>query len=72
MLCNQTTYKGLSHRHKCDKCMTIWEHSNGMAGNDEAHKCPKCGKEEWCKYFGSGRVCFIQEIKSGLIINHKT
>ena len=40
------------HRHKCSGCDHVWEHSDSCAYNESAHKCPKCGAEEWCKYFG--------------------
>lgn len=40
------------HRHKCESCHTVWEHSDNMAGNNFHHKCPKCGEEEWFRYFG--------------------
>ncbi len=40
------------HKHKCGSCDTIWEHSDECGGNEAAHKCPRCGKEEWYKYIG--------------------
>ena len=43
--------KGL-HRHKCEKCGYVWEHSNSCAGSDSDHECPKCKTEEWCWYEG--------------------
>ena len=59
------------HRHSCTKCKTVWEHPNEAHGNDEAHKCPKCGKQEWTQYFGKSRTCYTQEIVSETqVINH--
>lgn len=41
------------HKHMCDYCNCVWEHSDQMAGNDEAHKCPSCGNWQWTKYRGA-------------------
>jgi hypothetical protein len=40
------------HKHKCNNCGNMWEHSDDMAGNEEAHKCPNCREEQWTKYRG--------------------
>lgn len=65
MLCNQVQTNYISpigfHRHKCDNCKCIWEHSNKMSDNKKAHKCPKCGKEQWYKYLGTTKPCFYIE-----------
>jgi hypothetical protein len=33
----------------------IWGHGNMLADDVEAHKCPKCGKQEW-KHFSGGQA----------------
>jgi hypothetical protein len=43
------------HAHKCKLCesrgvQTIWIHSDAEGGNKVAHKCPKCGTENWAKF----------------------
>jgi hypothetical protein len=46
-----------SHLHRCQSCGTVWGHGNMMAGDVEAHKCPKCGaegKDNWRIYRGGG------------------
>ena len=40
------------HLHRCQNCGTIWGHGNMMVGDVEAHKCPRCGKQEWRVYSG--------------------
>jgi hypothetical protein len=50
------------HRHKCGKCGCIWEHSNDMRGNDDAHKCPKCSEEQWVQYRGNCIPCVYQKL----------
>lgn len=40
------------HKHRCRKCDTIWEHADSCAGRDAAHKCPRCGEDEWFAYHG--------------------
>ncbi len=40
------------HRHKCDNCGQIWEHSNSCAGNEHAHTCTTCGHKNWERYKG--------------------
>ena len=43
------------HRHKCQDCGTVWEHSDRMAGNEAAHHCPSCKVElegGWFRYEG--------------------
>lgn len=44
-----------SHLHRCQGCGSIWGHGNMMEGDVAAHKCPKCGKQEWRVYQGGGR-----------------
>lgn len=41
------------HNHRCQNCGLVWSHSDLMAGDEEAHKCPRCGKTEWRKYNGN-------------------
>lgn len=43
-----------THRHMCPNpsCGYVWEHSNSCAGNLEAHRCEKCGTEQWWHYDG--------------------
>ena len=50
-----------SHRHKCDNCGYIWEHSNFCRGDTKAHTCPNpdCGKQKWYQYSGSDAPIFI-------------
>lgn len=40
------------HRHKCDECGNIWEHDDSCGGDDNAHKCPRCQKEQFVRYWG--------------------
>lgn len=40
------------HLHRCQNCGQIWGHGNMMQRDVEAHKCPKCGKQEWRVYSG--------------------
>lgn len=35
-----------THKHKCRGCGFVWEHSEAMRGNEDAHTCV-CGREEW-------------------------
>ena len=39
-----------THKHKCPKCSHVWEHSNSMAGNEDAHKCPRCSAPQWVRH----------------------
>jgi rRNA maturation endonuclease Nob1 len=32
------------HSHQCKKCGTIWSHQGWNRGNEEAHRCPRCGQ----------------------------
>lgn len=52
------------HRHRCSApdCGIIWEHV-GKAGDEAAHKCPKCGTLQW-KRFEEGRR--MQELEDEL------
>jgi predicted nucleic-acid-binding Zn-ribbon protein len=43
------------HAHKCTVCesrgiLTVWIHGDNNADQKSAHKCPKCGSENWAKY----------------------
>lgn len=38
------------HAHKCEKCGTIFYHSNEMRGSVAAHRCPACGESQWAQY----------------------
>jgi hypothetical protein len=42
------------HKHKCDKCGAIWEHSDSCLDDAAAHTCPTkdCGGMQWMKYLG--------------------
>lgn len=40
-----------SHRHKCENCGLVWQHSNAMRNRTDAHTCV-CGKQEWIEYTG--------------------
>lgn len=40
------------HRHKCDKCGHVWEHSDKCRGQEEPHICANCGDIQGWKYFG--------------------
>lgn len=51
------------HLHKCDGCSCIWEHSDKMGGDQKAHTCPKCGAEQWRKYFGDNIWCPTDTVK---------
>lgn len=62
------------HRHKCNNCGHIWEHSDCMAGDDDAHKCTKCGEEQWEKYKGNSipcTICRIDPYVANRIMNRK-
>lgn len=39
-----------THKHKCDSCGNVWEHSDDMAGNQEAHTC-QCGEKQFYHYY---------------------
>jgi ribosomal protein L37E len=48
-----------SHKHRCNACGTIWEHSDmcgdlsvGEAINRISHMCPRCGQEQYWHYQG--------------------
>ncbi len=43
------------HAHRCKVCAsrgisTIWIHGDDEGGSKIAHKCPKCGAENWAKF----------------------
>lgn len=42
-----------THKHKCYGCNHIWEHSDRCAGQADAHKCEKCGREQWTRHYES-------------------
>lgn len=50
----------MKHKHKCpnQSCNYIWEHEDECADLQSeaeatlAHTCPKCGREQWFKYWG--------------------
>jgi len=44
------------HLHRCQSCGVIWGHGNMMGDDVEAHKCPKCGKQEWRPFSGGQAV----------------
>lgn len=42
-----------THRHKCPKCSTVWEHESKLLPDvlfRPAHTCPKCGTFETRKF----------------------
>lgn len=41
-----------THEHKCPnpRCQCVWEHGDNMVNNEPAHRCPRCGTEQWIKY----------------------
>lgn len=41
-----------THKHRCDHCGTIWEHSDDLRGSYEAHLCPKegCGEHQGFRF----------------------
>lgn len=41
-----------THKHKCWHCDEIWEHADSCHGDDNAHRCPNCGRYQWNKYEG--------------------
>lgn len=47
---SRTTNHTQNHKHKCNKCGTIWEHGNESVNNINAHKCPQCKTVQWWKY----------------------
>lgn len=38
-----------THAHECPRDGTVWEHKNSNAGNVDAHRCPRCGGEQWAR-----------------------
>ncbi len=48
------------HLHRCQHCGVIWGHGNMMGDDVEAHKCPKCGKQEW-RPFSGGQAATREE-----------
>jgi predicted RNA-binding Zn-ribbon protein involved in translation (DUF1610 family) len=41
-----------NHLHRCQNCGTIWGHGDVLVEDVEAHKCPKCGAQQWRKFSG--------------------
>lgn len=37
-----------THRHRCT-CGNEWEHADTCAGDENAHKCIKCGEIVWTR-----------------------
>lgn len=55
------------HSHQCQNCATIWQHDDSCRGDEEAHKCPRCGKIEWYQYIpGLSQSCqaFVNAFRS--------
>lgn len=50
------------HRHKCDKCNTVWRHSFKARGRLAYHRCPECGREQWIPYDGPEEATITQEV----------
>lgn len=48
------------HKHKCSSCGTIWQHSDSCGDDDLAHSCPRCGIQQWDKYYGARSVTYPQ------------
>jgi predicted nucleic acid-binding Zn-ribbon protein len=44
-----------THRHKCPNrhCGHIWMHGDDMFCNVQAHRCPRCGTEQFNKYYNT-------------------
>lgn len=42
--------KPAEHSHRCPIDGKIWTHSDDQLGNEQAHRCPKCGRLEWNVY----------------------
>lgn len=40
------------HKHKCDNCGFVWEHSDAWKENVPAHTCTKCSHIQSSKYHG--------------------
>jgi RNA polymerase subunit RPABC4/transcription elongation factor Spt4 len=59
------------HAHKCTVCesrgiTTIWIHGDNNVDQKSAHKCPKCGSENWAKYMVEvGQIPKIQQQQQG-------
>jgi len=59
------------HLHRCQNCGVIWGHGDMMAGDMEAHKCPKCGKGEWRVYSG-GQSHGVQPRQQEIVLGLRT
>lgn len=50
--------KSGEHEHRCAWCKTCWRHGDENRGNEEAHRCPECGRVTLYRvtegYYGSG------------------
>jgi len=44
------------HKHKCNNCGHVWQHSDNCAGVTSEHTCPNCGNESWVRYNGTDPV----------------
>ena len=49
-----------THKHQCWDCNTVWEHSDSLFGDEEAHKCPKCCEPQFVKYYGRDGVTPVE------------
>jgi predicted RNA-binding Zn-ribbon protein involved in translation (DUF1610 family) len=50
------------HKHQCEECGTVWEHSNMCAGDDDAHMCPDCGESQYYHYDGDMSVNYSSKV----------
>jgi hypothetical protein len=47
------------HKHKCNGCGFVWEHSGfACAGDASAHTCV-CGREVWKRYYGDEAAVYV-------------
>lgn len=50
------------HKHKCEYCGCVWEHSGG---EELAHTCPRCHRVMpglWFKYRGTEEVTKLAKV----------
>lgn len=46
-----------THSHQCAFCLKVWSHGDHMKGDEQAHRCPRCGEQNFTRttegYYGS-------------------
>ncbi len=45
----------IEHPHRCRRCGARWKHGRDKAGDEGAHRCPRCRRVEWVIDGGHGQ-----------------